>query len=152
MECKEKQKLTDVDVLNHRKHQQTLPPNLHNQMALSDNQDYTSKVNQTALSKIRLKTSPTYLLNRDPTPQFGESHQKLGTSGPATRLAKLTQGCPNSAQPAYSGESLLTRQTHLLAHPFFCNTPPHPQFCLSSTKIPPNNDRSQSCPLCLLAL
>ncbi|PLW43832.1 hypothetical protein PCASD_05831 [Puccinia coronata f. sp. avenae] len=38
--------------------------------------------------------------NRDPTPRFGESHQKSGTSGPDTRLAKATQGRPNSTQPA----------------------------------------------------
>jgi hypothetical protein len=30
----------------------------------------------------------------------------MGTSGPATQLAKATQGCPNSTQPAPSGKSL----------------------------------------------
>ncbi|PLW48294.1 hypothetical protein PCANC_12890 [Puccinia coronata f. sp. avenae] len=52
------------------------------------------------------RASPTDSPNRDPTPRFGESRQKSGTSGPATRLAKATQGRPNSTQPARSAESL----------------------------------------------
>ncbi|PLW04697.1 hypothetical protein PCASD_26792, partial [Puccinia coronata f. sp. avenae] len=46
------------------------------------------------------RASPTDSLERDPTPRFGESHQKSGTSGPDTRLAKPLQGRPNSPQLA----------------------------------------------------
>ncbi|PLW53487.1 hypothetical protein PCANC_05954 [Puccinia coronata f. sp. avenae] len=62
--------------------------------------------------------------NRDPTPRFGESHQKSGTSGPDTRLAKATQGRPNSTQPARSGESLRPDK-RTSRHTYFFATPPH---------------------------